>query len=333
MRVFVAGATGAIGRRLVPMLVADGHRVTGMTRSPGKQAELERHGAEAIVADALDPRAVAEAVQRAQPEVIVHELTAIPPALDIRKFNEQFHLTNRLRTEGTDNLLSAARANGVRRFVAQSYAGWPYAHTGNGLKTESDPLDPNPPKAMRETLQAIKHVESAVQSTAPIDGIVLRYGGLYGPGNGLSEGGPVLELVRQRKYPVVGGGTGVWSFIHVDDAASATAAAVTRGAPGIYNIVDDDPAPVSEWLPALAEAAGAKPPLRLPAWLARLVVGEAGVVMMTEVRGASNRKAKAELNWQPVWSSWRKGFRYGLGETGAAAPNFRGVTSKKGGAA
>ncbi|MEP6715688.1 MAG: NAD(P)-dependent oxidoreductase [Terriglobia bacterium] len=314
MRVFVAGATGAIGRRLVPMLVADGHSVTGMTRSPGKCADLEKSGAAAVVADALDAHAVADAVRRAQPEVIIHELTAIPAAFDIRKLEQQFHLTSLLRTEGTDNLLAAARASGVRRFIAQSYAGW-YARTGGAVKAESDPLDTNPPAAVRETLHAIGHLEAAVQNTAGMDGIVLRYGSLYGPGNGLSEGGPTVEQVRRRKFPVVGAGTGVWSFIHVDDAARATLLAVTRGAAGVYNIVDDDPAPVSQWLPALAEIVGGKPPLRLPAWLARFAVGETGVLMMTQARGASNRKAKTELNWQLVWPSWRQGFNRGLGDT------------------
>ena len=328
MRVFVAGATGAIGRRLVPLLIADGHSVTGMTRSPGKRAELEKRGATAIVADALDARAVADAIERVRPEVLVHELTAIPAALDIRKFEEQFRLTNRLRTEGTDNLLAAARASGVRRFIAQSYAGW-YARTGGAVKTESDPLDTNPPAALRDTVDAIKHLESAVLNAAGIDGIVLRYGGLYGPGNGLSEGGVLSEQVRQRKFPIVGGGTGVWSFIHVDDAARATAAAVTHGAPGIYNIVDDDPAPVSQWLSTLAEIVGAKPPMRLPAWLARFVVGPLGIVMMTDVRGASNRKAKAELNWQPAWPSWRQGFRHGLGDTPALTPAASPRTSSQ----
>lgn len=253
-------------------------------------------------------------------------MTAIPAALDIRKFEEQFHLTNRLRTEGTDHLLAAARASGVRRFIAQSYAGW-YARTGGAVKTEADPLDSNPPAAVCETVHAIKHLEQAVHNAAGIDGIVLRYGSLYGPGNGLSEGGPLLEQVRQRKFPIVGGGTGVWSFIHVDDAARATAAAVTRGAPGIYNIVDDDPVSVAEWLSTLAEITGAQQPMRLPAWIARFVVGATGVVMMTKVRGASNRKAKAEFEWQPAWSSWRQGFRQGLGDMAAIDGSASGPPS------
>jgi 2-alkyl-3-oxoalkanoate reductase len=314
MRIFVAGATGAIGRRLVPMLVASGHSVVGMTRSAKKRAELEKGGAEAIVADALDARAVDDAIRQVRPEVIVHELTAIPAAFDVRKFDEQFQLTNRLRTEGTDNLLSAARAQGVRRFIAQSYAGWVYARTGTAIRTENDSLDTNLPEGMRQTLRAIKHMESAVQNTPGIEGLILRYGSFYGPGTALGEGGPLVEQVRKHKFPIVGGGTGIWSFVHIDDAARATAAAITHGAPGIYNIVDDEPAPVSQWLSTLAEIVGAKPPMHLPTWLARFAVGAPGVVMMTEVRGSSNRKAKMELNWQPVWSTWRQGFRYALGE-------------------
>jgi len=329
MKVFVAGATGAIGKRLIPVLKQAGHSVTGMTRSASKADSLRSAGAEAAIVDALDPAAVATAVERAKPEVIVHELTAIPQAFDVRKFAEQFALTNRLRTEGTDNLLAAARASGVRRFVAQSYAGWPYARAGGSVKTENDPLDPNPPAAFRETLRAIKYLESAVLGTPGIEGLVLRYGGFYGPGNGLGEGGAIVEQVRQRKFPIIGGGTGVWSFIHIDDAARATVAAIERGAPGIYNIVDDEPAPVSEWLSALASILGAKPPLRLPAWLGRLATGEQGVVMMTQIRGASNHKAKRELAWQPLWATWRDGFRDGLSEAGARGriPQPQRVTS------
>ena len=312
MRVFLAGATGAIGRRLLPLLLKAGHSVTGTTRSAEKAAGLRAAGADAAVVDALDPAAVALAAQRARPEAIIHELTAIPPALDFRKFKEQFELTNRLRTEGTDHLLAAARSTGVRRFVAQSYAAWPYARVGGAVKTEDDPLDPTPPAALRDTLRAIQHLESAVLQARGIEGIVLRYGGFYGPGNAISENGTLVEQVRHRRVPIIGGGTGVWSFIHIDDAARATVAAVERGSPGIYNIVDDEPAAVAEWLPELARILGAKPPLRLPAWLGRLAIGEQGVVMMRDIRGASNAKAKRELGWQPQWSSWRDGFRNGL---------------------
>lgn len=317
MRVFVAGATGAIGKRLIPYLVQAGHTVTGLTRSEAKADALRSAGAAAAVADALNPDAVMKAVELARPEAIVHELTSIPAELNMRKWADQFRRTNRLRIEGTDYLLAAARSSGVRRFVAQSYAGWPYARTGGAVKTERAQLDPNPPAAFRETLDAIRHVESTVLlETNGIEGLVLRYGGFYGPGTSLGEGGAMLEMVRRRKFPIVGGGTGVWSFIHINDAAQATVAATEHGAPGIYNIVDDEPAPVSEWLPALARMVGAKPPFRIPAWLGRLAIGQHGVLMMTEGRGASNEKAKRELGWKPHWASWRDGFRDGLSENG-----------------
>ncbi len=318
MRVFVAGATGAIGKQLIPLLVQAGHSVTGMTRSESRAAAICSAGAEAAVADALNAAAVEVVVRRAKPEVVVHELTAIPAALNFRKFAEQLEPTNRLRTQGTDYLLAAARSAGVRRFVAQSYAGWPYAHVDGPVKTEEDPLDPNPPAAMRGTLRAIEHLESAVLQASGIEGVVLRYGGFYGPGSAIGEGSGMLNEVRRRRVPIIGGGTGVWSFIHIEDAARATLAAVERGMPGIYNIVDDDPAPVSQWLSTLARILGAKPPLRIPAWLGRFAVGEQGVVMMTEVRGASNCKAKEELGWRPIWPTWRDGFRDGLSENGTA---------------
>lgn len=316
MRVFVAGATGAIGRRLIPLLVQAGHSVTGMTRSESRATSIRGAGAEAAVADALDPAAVMNAIERAKPDVIVHELTAIPALFDLRKFQQQLEPTNRLRTQGTDHLIAAAQSFGVRRFVAQSYAGWPYARVGGSVKTEEDPLDPHPPAAFRETLRAIEHLESAVLGARGIEGLVLRYGGFYGPGNAIGEGGLMVLEVRRRRVPIVGGGTGIWSFIHIDDAARATLAAVERGTPGIYNIVDDDPAPVSDWLSALARIMGAKPPLRVPAWLGRLVIGEHGIVMMTDVRGASNQKAKKVLGWRPIWTTWRDGFREGLSENG-----------------
>jgi 2-alkyl-3-oxoalkanoate reductase len=317
MRIFVAGATGALGRRLVPLLVERGHQVTAMTRSPAKAAGLRAAGAEPVVADALDRQAVLEAVTAARPEVVVHELTALAAMTGFRKFDREFALTNRLRTEGTDHLLEAARAAGARRLVAQSYTGWPFARVGGPVKTEDDPLDPDPPAQLRRTLDAIRHLEAAVLGAEGIEGVVLRYGGFYGPGTSAGEGGYLLEDLRRGRVPIVGAGTGVWSFVHIDDAAAATAAAVERGAPGIYQIVDDDPAPVSQWLPALAAAIGAPPPRRVPAWLARLLAGEHVVVMMTEGRGASNAKARRELGWTPVHRSWRQGFRDGLGE---AAP-------------
>ncbi|WP_152186392.1 NAD-dependent epimerase/dehydratase family protein [Segeticoccus rhizosphaerae] len=306
MRILVAGATGAIGRQLVPRLVTAGHEVHGMTRSESKQDLLRGLGAVPVVADALDPDQVAEAVGRARPEVIVHELTAIG-GLDLRQMDRSFAATNRLRTEGTDNLLSAGQAVGVRRFVAQSYFA-AYARTGGPVKNEEDAVDPSPAREMRETVAAILHLEEAVLGAQWTQGIVLRYGGFYGPGTSLAPGGDQTEMVRKRRFPLVGDGAGVWSFIHVADAADATAAAVERGTRGIYNIVDDEPAPVAEWLPALAQTLGAKAPMRVPRFVGRLFAGETGVVMMTELRGASNAKAKRELVWRPAHPSWRQGF-------------------------
>jgi nucleoside-diphosphate-sugar epimerase len=306
MRVFVAGATGAIGKQLVPRLVAAGHEVMGMTRSESKQAMLSELGATPVVADALDPDQVAVAVARAMPDVIVHQLTAIGP-LDLRHFDRDFALTNRLRTDGTDYLLSTGQAVGVRRFVAQSNCVG-YARTGGAVKTEQDPLDPSPAREMRQTLAAIRHLEDAVLGARWTEGIVLRYGWFYGPGTSLSPGGEQFEIVRQRKFPLVGDGGGVWSFIRIADAAEATVAAVERGSRGIYNVVDDDPAPVAEWLPALAHTLGAKKPVGVPRFIGRLFAGQAGVVMMTELRGASNAKAKRELAWRPAHPSWREGF-------------------------
>jgi nucleoside-diphosphate-sugar epimerase len=314
MRIFVAGATGALGQRLVPLLVGGGHQVTAMTRSAGKAAGLRAAGAEPVVADALDRDAVLAAVCAARPEVVVHQATALAGMRDFRRSDKGFAGTNRLRTEGTDHLLEAARAAGARRMVAQSFTGWPFARVGGPVKTEEDPLDPDPPAQLRRTLDAIRHLEAAMLGAEGIDGVVLRYGGFYGPGTSAGEGGYVLDELRRRRFPIVGAGTGVWSFIHIDDAAAATAAAVERGDPGIYQVVDDDPAPVSEWLPALAAAIGAPPPRRVPAWLARLLAGEHAVVLMTEVRGAANAKARRELGWTPVHRSWRQGFRDGLGE-------------------
>jgi nucleoside-diphosphate-sugar epimerase len=308
MRVFVAGAGGAIGKQLVPRLLDRGHRVIAMTRSQAKQAALWDMGAQPVVADALDPDQVAEAVADAQPDVIVHELTALSETLDLRHFDRDFALTNRLRTEGTDHLLSAGRAIGVERFVAQSYTSWPYARTGALVKDEEAPLDSTPAREMRESLAAIRHLEEAVLGAGWTEGVVLRYGGFYGPGTSMSAGSEQLEMVRKRKFPVVGGGGGVWSFVHITDAAEATVLAVERGRRGIYNVVDDEPATVAEWLPALAQMIGAPAPRHVPRWVGRLFTGEAGVVMMTDMRGASNDKAKRELGWRPRHASWRDGF-------------------------
>ncbi|MDQ2894540.1 MAG: NAD(P)-dependent oxidoreductase [Actinomycetota bacterium] len=307
MRVFVAGATGAIGRQLVPRLVKAGHEVHGMTRSGSKQEMLYELGAVPAVADALDPDQVAAAVARAQPDVIIHQLTSIGP-VNMRHIDRDFALTNRLRTEGTDHLLSAGQAVGVKRFVAQGVAGFgAYARTGGAVKSEQDPLDPTPPREMREVHGAIRHLEKAVLGAEWTEGIVLRYGVFYGPGTLVAPGGEQLEMIRKRKFPLVGDGAGVWSFIHVADAAEATVAAVEHGSRGAYNIVDDDPATVADWLPALAQKIGAKKPMRVPRFVGRLAAGETGVAMMTEVRGASNAKAKRELHWQPERPSWRQG--------------------------
>jgi 2-alkyl-3-oxoalkanoate reductase len=312
MRIFVAGATGVLGRRLLPLLVGGGHQVTAMTRTAGKAAGLRQAGAEPVVADALDRDAVAAAVVAARPEVVVHQLTDLAGTTSFRRFDREFAATNRLRTEGTDHLVAAARSAGARRLVAQSFAGWPFARVGGPVKTEDDPLDPDPPAQLRRTLAAIRHLEAAVLGAEGLEGVVLRYGGFYGPGTSAGEGGFMLDDLRRRRFPMVGAGTGVWSFVHIDDAAAATAAAVERGAPGIYQIVDDEPAPVSAWLPVLAAAAGAGPPRRVPAWVARLLAGEHAVVLMTEVRGASNAKARRELGWRPAHPSWREGFKAAL---------------------
>jgi 2-alkyl-3-oxoalkanoate reductase len=306
MRVLVAGATGAIGRPLVPALVAAGHEVIATTRSPARQAGLAAAGAQPVILDGLDALAVGEAVAKAEPEVIIHEMTAIPASISLRHFDASFAATNALRTRGTDYLLAAASAAGVRRFIAQGYAGY-YARAGGPVKTEADPLDPEPPAGQRETVAAGRHTEQAVLS-APLEGIVLRYGSLYGPG--ASE--PTVALIRRRQFPVIGAGTGIWSFLHVADAATATVAAVSRAEPGIYNVTDDEPAAVAEWLPEVAAILGAPPPRRLPAWLGRLVAGETGLAAMTTLRGAANAKARRELGWQPAWPSWRDGFARGL---------------------
>jgi 2-alkyl-3-oxoalkanoate reductase len=300
MRVFVAGASGAIGSHLLPELVARGHEVIGTSRSPEKSDRLDALGAEPIVLDLLDSGAVRRAVTTARPDAIVHEATALTGLSDLRNPDKAFAQTNRLRTEGTDALLAAARDIDVRRFVAQSFTSWPYAREGGPVKTEEDPLDPKPVSTMRETLDAIRHVEQAVLGAG---GVALRYGGFYG-----SPDDAQLELVRKRRFPIVGDGGGIWSFIHLDDAATATALALEAGAPGIYNVVDDEPAPVSEWLPVLADVIHAKPPRHVPRWLARILAGEAGVALMTEIRGASNEKAKRELGWTLRYPSWRQGF-------------------------
>jgi nucleoside-diphosphate-sugar epimerase len=307
MKVLVAGATGALGKQLLPQLAANGHHVTGTTRSAAKADEIRQLGAKPAVVNALDADEVARVVAQTEPEVIVHELTALSGSLDLRRFDRTFALTNRLRTEGTDHLLAAGQAMGVRRFVIQSFAGWPFARVGGPVKTEEDRLDPNPPKAVRGTLGAIRYLEKTVMGATWTEGVVLRYGGFYGPGTSFWTGGEQLEAIRKRRFPVVGSGAGILSLIHVEDAAAATVAAVQGGPPGIYNVVDDSPEPFRTALPAMAEAIGARPPRHVPRWLGRLVAGQAAAIMMTEVRGASNAKAKRELGWQPRYPSWREG--------------------------
>jgi nucleoside-diphosphate-sugar epimerase len=317
MRVFVAGATGALGSQLVPQLAAAGHDVIGMTRSPAKTDAVRALGARPVVADALDPDAVARAVAETEPEVIVHQLTALSGEPDLRHADRFAAMTNRLRTEGTDHLLAAGRAVGIRRFIAQSIVAiGTYARTGGPVKTEDDPADPHLPAKGRSVVDAIRYLEDAVCGIDWAEGVVLRYGSFYGPGTGFSADPEAMmtKTVRKRRFPIIGDGGGVWSFVHIEDAASATVAAVDHGAPGIYNVVDDEPAPVHEWLPFLAEQMGAKKPLRVPRFVGRLLAGEAPVLQMTEVRGASNAKAKRVLGWQPRWSTWRVGFAKGLGE-------------------
>ncbi|MGO8893496.1 MAG: NAD-dependent epimerase/dehydratase family protein [Streptosporangiaceae bacterium] len=309
MRVFVAGGTGVVGRRLVPQLVARGHQVTATTTSAAKLGLLAQLGADGVVMDGLDAVSVGEAVAKSQPDVIVHQMTAISVAHagkpDFRHFDRWFATTSRLRTEGTDHLLAAAEATGVSHFVAQGYASWNGIRQGGWVKTEEDPLDLLAGTAAHAGMEAIGHVEDVVVKAG---GTVLRYGWFYGPG-AIDD---LVEVVRKRQFPVVGGGTGYSSWVHLDDAASATVLAVEQQVKGVFNIVDDEPAPASEWLPYLAACAGAKPPMRVPKWLARLLAGQVAVTMMTEGRGFSNAKARRELGWELRYPSWRQGFKAGL---------------------
>jgi len=302
MRIFVAGGTGVIGRRLVPQLVARGHDVIATVTQPNKRADVERLGAQAVVMDGLDAESVRRAVAEAHPDAIVHEMTAIKGKPSLKHMDRWFAITNRLRTEGTDHLLAAAKEIGVSNIVAQSYASWNGIRQGGWVKTEDDPLDPLTGTSAQPISIAIRHLENAVVGAG---GAALRYGGLYGPGATDDQ----VEMIRKRQFPLVGAGTGYSSFVHVDDAASATVLAVEQHAQGVFNVVDDEPAPANQWLPYLANSAGAKPPMRIPAWLARLVAGDAAVIMMTEARGFSNAKAKRELGWQPRYPSWRQGFK------------------------
>lgn len=313
MKIFVAGSTGAIGKRLVPQLIENGHEVVALVRSSRKGREVEAMGAKPTVANALDKNELTAAIRKVEPEVVVHQLTALAGSVgNFKKFDEDFALTNRLRTEVTDTMLAAARLVGARRFIAQSFCGWPFAREGGQVKSEKDALDPNPPASFRRTLAAIRYLEDTVGKATDIESFALRYGILYGPCTGIAKDGIIVELLRKRRMPIVGEGAGIWSFVHVEDVARATAAAMARGTPGIYNVVDDEPAPVSAWLPFLAAVLDVKPPRKVPTWLARLVIGDGGVSMMTKVRGGSNAKAKRELGWQPTYPSWRRGFVEGL---------------------
>jgi nucleoside-diphosphate-sugar epimerase len=320
MKVFVAGATGVLDRALVPQLGARGHDVVGMTRSASKQDLVRSLGARPAVADALDPDAVAQAVACAEPEVIVHQLTALSGPMSVRDARHPDRsaaaiMTNRLRTEATDHLLAAGRAVGARRFVAQSFGAFRFARTGGPVLTEADPFEPDPPAALRTVQEGCLHLEQAVTTLEWGEGLALRYGGFYGPGTSISlaPDAQMAAPIRKRRFPIVGDGGGVFSHVFIEDAAAATAVAVERGQPGIYNVVDDEPAPVREWLPVLESALDAKPPRRIPRWLGRLAAGEAATLVMTDVRGASNAKAKRELAWQPRYASWRQGFAQGLG--------------------
>jgi nucleoside-diphosphate-sugar epimerase len=312
MRIVVAGASGVVGRALVPALVDRGHDVAGLARSSTSSSVVTELGAEPLTADALDPVSMSRVFQRFRPEAVIDQLTALRAAIDLRDFDKVFAQTNLLRTRGTDILLAAAREVGVRRFVAQSFCGWPYARVGGPVKTEDDPLDSDPPAALRPTLESLRYLEAAVEGARDIGGVNLRYGGFYGPF--LRERGGMIDLVRRRRFPIVGKGGGIWSFVHISDVASATVAAVESDVTGTFNVVDDEPAPVAEWLPKLAEAVGAKPPFRVPAFLARLMLPEHLFVMMTDIRGGSNFKFKRAFDWKPAFSTWREGFRRGLSQ-------------------
>lgn len=312
MKIFVAGSTGAVGKHLLPLLKEKKHEVVALTRTPEKSRLVEELGATPVIADVFNKDELISAIRKAEPEVVIHQLTALTGAGNFKKFDEEFALTNRFRTEVLDTMLEAARSVGSRRFIAQSFSGWPFAREGGPVKTEEDPLDPTPPKSFSKTLAAIRQLEDTIRSAEDVGGIALRYGIFYGPGTGIAKDGNIVEAIKKHKLPLVGDGGGIWSFTHIEDVAGSTVAAIANGSPGIYNVVDDEPAPVSTWLPYLAEALGAKPPQKLPVWLARFFIGEGGVSMMTKIRGASNTKAKHELNWTPKYKSWREGFVKGL---------------------
>lgn len=311
MRIFLAGATGAIGRSLVPLLLEAGHDVAGMTRRAERVGALREQGVEPVVCDALDAAGLADAVAKARPEVVINQLTDIPRQIDPRRFEEQFAANDRLRVEGTRNLVRAAEDAGARRIVAQSIA-FAYA-PGNSLRREEDPLYGDAAEPWRRTVGAVAELERRTLGGEGLEGVVLRYGYLYGPGTAYAADGSTAEAVRKRAFPLVGRGSAVYSFVHVDDAASAAARAAAAGATGVYNVVDDDPAPMREWLPRYAEALGAPPPRRVPRLAARIAAGKLAVYMTTGLPGATNEKAAGELGWKPRWSSWRQGFTEALG--------------------
>jgi nucleoside-diphosphate-sugar epimerase len=312
MRVFLAGATGAIGRRLVPQLVEAGHQVTAITRSEAKLAELRNAGAEPVLCDVFDAGRLGAVIVQAEPDAVINQLTDLPQSLNPRKLGEYYAASNRVRREGTQNLLNAALGAGVRRFVVQGAAYW-YAPSGGPVKTEEAPLYLDAPPPIGPAVQTIKHVEDAMLSAEGLEGVVLRYGMFYGPGTWYAKNGDVGRQARKRRYPMIGKGEGIYSFIHVDDAAAATVAALEGARPGVYNVVDDEPASAAEWMPVYAEALGAKRPPRVPAFVARLIAGKAFVDWMLELRGASNEKIKKELGWRLRYESWRRGFFENLG--------------------
>jgi nucleoside-diphosphate-sugar epimerase len=337
MKILVAGASGAMGRALVPLLVRAGHDVVGLVQRPRSAEVVHSLGAEPRTADALDADAVLRCLREVRPQMVIHQLTAIPAALDMRHFDRDFALTNLLRTEGTRHLLAAAVDVGATHFIAQSFAGWTYGRSGKGssknhakaqkLKTEEDPFDPDPPARLRAALDALKTLERAVLSESRITGTVLRYGAFYGPHTSIARDGSIVQAVRRRKLPLVGEGAGVWSFVHIEDAASATAAAVEAGCGGVYNVVDDEPAPVSEWLSFLAHCAHAQPPRQVSAWMARLLIGKHVVAVMNDIYGVSNAKIKRELGWTPRWPSWRPGFREVLKNASLPTRELSGASS------
>lgn len=313
MKILVLGGTGAVGRYLLPLLIQQQHEIISIVRSPEKKRTVEKIGAQAVIADVLNTKELTSVILNIKPEIIINHLTSLASAKgNFRKFDNEFELTNRFRTEVNYTIMSAARLAGVKKIILQSFCGWTFSLKGNHLRTENDPLTSKAPTNFDKTLKAIKSLENLTQSADKVDVIVLRYGIFYGPGTSISKDGLIAIMLRKRFIPIVGSGNGIWSFIHIKDVALSTSIAINSGSNGIYNIVDDEPAPVSEWLPYLAKCVGAKTPRKIPRWLGRLLVGEGGVLMMTGIRGVSNAKAKAELGWEPTFPSWRKGFVEGL---------------------